>query len=144
MAAAFIGIALAATVGAFATITGLDRERAFYSTVVIVVGSYYALFAVQEPAPGILVWEAGGVLIFAAAAVIGFKTTPWVLVAALAAHGLFDAIHGHLITNPGTPTWWPAFCAAYDVTAAAWLAFRIRNMRPRLDDCRLSQIVSNP
>ena len=123
-----IGIALALAVGAFGMITGLDRERAFYSTVLIVVGSYYALFAVQEPALGILAWETGGVLLFAAAAVIGFKTTPWVLVAALAAHGLFDAIHGHVLANPGTPTWWPAFCSAFDVTAAAWLAFRVRRV----------------
>ena len=123
-----IGIALAVAVGAFATITGLDRERAFYPTVLIVVGSYYALFAVQASAPTVLFWESAGVLLFGAAAVLGFKTSLWIVVAGLGGHGLFDAIHGQVLANPGTPDWWPAFCFAYDVTAAAWLASRIRKM----------------
>ena len=123
-----IGVALAMAVGAFATFTGLDRDRAFYPTVLIVVGSYYALFAVQGSAPTILAWETGGVLLFGAAAVLGFKNSLWIVVAGLAGHGLFDAIHGHVLANPGTPAWWPAFCSAYDLTAAAWLAFRIAGM----------------
>lgn len=121
-----IGITLALSVGAFATIAGLDRERGFYPTVLIVVGSYYALFAVQGSTPSILAWEAAGMLLFAALAVSGFKISLWIVVAGLAGHGLFDAIHGHLFANPGTPAWWPAFCSAYDLTAAAWLAFRIK------------------
>ena len=120
-----IGIALATAVGAFAAISGFDRDRAFYPTVLIVVGSYYALFAIQGSAPTILAWETGGVLLFGAAAVLGFRRSMWIVVAGLAGHGLFDAIHGHMLDNPGTPAWWPGFCSAYDMTAAAWLAFRI-------------------
>jgi len=64
---------------------------------------------------------------FVAAAVMGFKFNVWVIVAALAAHGVFDFVHGYLVTNPGVPVWWPPFCLAYDVTAAAALAwFTIR------------------
>jgi hypothetical protein len=37
---------LALAVGGLATVSGLDRDRAFYPTVTIVVASYYALFAV--------------------------------------------------------------------------------------------------
>jgi hypothetical protein len=120
-----IGIGLAAAVGVFATVTGFDRDRAFYPTVLIVVGSLYVLFAAQASASTILVWETGGLLLFGAAAVLGFKTSLWIVVAGLAGHGLFDAVHGHILANPGTPEWWPAFCSAYDVTAAAWLASRI-------------------
>ena len=104
-----IGIALAIGVGAFASISGFDRDRAFYPTVLIVVGSYYALFAIEGAAPAILALEMGVVLLFVAAAVLGFKTSKWIVVAGLAAHGLFDAVHGHVIANPGTPIWWPAF-----------------------------------
>ena len=40
-----VGIVLAAAVAVFARLTGLDRDRAFYPVVTIVVASYYALFA---------------------------------------------------------------------------------------------------
>ena len=39
------GIGAALAVGAFGTITGLDRERAFYPTILVVIASYYILFA---------------------------------------------------------------------------------------------------
>jgi protein-S-isoprenylcysteine O-methyltransferase Ste14 len=44
------------------------------------------------------------------------------VVAGLALHGIYDFIHPAVITNPGVPTWWPGFCLAYDVIAAAYLA----------------------
>ncbi|MDI1251059.1 MAG: hypothetical protein PSV13_19510 [Lacunisphaera sp.] len=55
------------------------------------------------------------------------QRSPWLLVVGLDGHGVFDFFHGHVITNPGVPPWWPAFCGAYDVTAAvhlAWLLLR--------------------
>jgi len=55
----------------------------------------------------------------------------WIVVAGLAAHGLFDLLHPQLIDNPGVPSFWPMFCMAYDVVAAACLAFLLRRDRPR-------------
>ena len=40
-----IGVILTVAVAAFAAVVGFDRERAFYPTVMIVIASYYALFA---------------------------------------------------------------------------------------------------
>ena len=37
------------------------------------------------------------------------------IVIALAGHGVFDALHGHLLENSGVPVWWPAFCLAFDL-----------------------------
>jgi hypothetical protein len=54
-----------------------------------------------------------------------------VVVPALAAHGVFDLAHGRIISNPGVPPWWPAFCGTYDVTAAAFLAWRLKIGRIR-------------
>ena len=45
----------------------------------------------------------------------------WVVVVALAVHGILDLAHDRVISNPGVPIWWPAFCLAYDLTAAAYL-----------------------
>lgn len=120
-----VGMALALTVGAFATRVGFDRERSFYPTVLMVVGSYYVLFAAEGSTPSILACEAVGTALFAAAAVAGFRNSLWIVVAGLFGHGVFDAFHGHILANAGTPGWWPAFCGTYDVTAAAYLAVRL-------------------
>ena len=36
-----------------------------------------------------------------------------------------DFFHGRFVANPGVPAWWPAFCGAYDVAAAGYLAWRL-------------------
>ena len=41
------GIVLALTVSGLANLVGLDRDRAFYPTVLVVIASYYVLFAVM-------------------------------------------------------------------------------------------------
>ena len=122
----FIGIALSACVALFARKVGLDRDRAFYPTVMIVIASYYVLFAAMSGSVQTVVVESLVMTLFAAAAVAGFKSSAWIVVAALAGHGVFDAVHGHLIDNAGVPAWWPAWCLAYDVGAAAGLAWITR------------------
>jgi hypothetical protein len=118
-----VGIVLALAVGIFARATGLDRGRAFYATVAIVVATYYVLFAVMGGSTQALVVEAIVAAGFVLAATIGFKWSSWLVAAALAGHGVFDAAHGWLYANPGVPEWWPAFCGAYDVTAAVFLVW---------------------
>ena len=121
-----IGIGLSAGVAVFARYVGLDRDRAFYPTVMIVIALYYVLFAVMSGSVETVVIESVVMLLFAAAAVAGFKSSTWIVVVALAAHGVFDAVHGRLIENTGVPAWWPAWCLAYDVGAAAGLAWLLR------------------
>lgn len=120
-----IGVTLALAVASFATLLGLDRERSFYATVTIVVASYYALFAVMGGVTGALIVELFIIAGFVVLAAMGFRFSPWLFVIALAGHGLLDAVHGHVITNPGVPDWWPMFCMSYDLTAAAYLAWRL-------------------
>ena len=118
-----VGIVLALGVAVFARCAGFDRDRAFYPTVVIVVASYYVLFAVLGGSVHALLRESLVMTGFVTAAVLGFRSSPWLVVAALAGHGVLDAFHGHVVDNPGVPPWWPAFCGAYDVAAAACLAW---------------------
>jgi hypothetical protein len=125
------GIVLALTVSGLATVVGLDRDRAFYPTVVLVVASYYVLFAVMGGSGHALLVETLVMTGFLLVAVIGFKKSLWLVVAALAAHGIFDFLHGHVVANPGVPAWWPAFCATYDITAAAFLAWLLKRPHPR-------------
>lgn len=118
-----IGVSLALVVGIMATWTGLDRGRSFYATVTMVVASFYVLFAVMGGPSAPLLTECAVMGVFVVAAIAGFKKTGWLLVAALAGHGVFDiVVHPHCIANPGVPEWWPDFCSSYDLAAALYLA----------------------
>jgi hypothetical protein len=118
-----VGALLALVVGAMATRVRLDRDRAFYPTILIVIASYYALFAVMGGSGHALLAESIAITVFFAAAVVGFKRSLWLVVAALAAHGIFDLFHNRMIANPGVPLWWAQFCITYDVVAAGFLSY---------------------
>ena len=118
-----VGAILALAVGGLATVVGLDRDRVFYPTVLIVIASYYVLFAVMGESTHALVVEAVVATGFLVLAIVGFKYSLWLVVVALAAHGILDVFHDQVIANPGVPAWWPAFCLTYDGVAAGYLAF---------------------
>jgi hypothetical protein len=120
-----IGFILSVAVAGFAAMVGFDRERAFYPTVLIVIASYYVLFAAMGGSRHTLTLEiivAGGFLLLA---VIGFKTNFWLIVAALIGHGVFDFVHRFFIDNPGVPHWWSGFCLAFDGFLGVFLAVRL-------------------
>ena len=122
---AIVGACLAFAVGILATVVRLDRDRAFYPTVAIVIALLYSLFAVMGGSTRALVVEAAVGVGFIVLAVLGFRTSLWLVAVALALHGVFDLVHGSFIANPGVPHWWPPFCLAYDVAAAGYLAWLI-------------------
>ena len=113
---------------------GFARDRSFYATVMIVVATYYLLFAAMAGSVQAFVFESLFAGVFVVAAIVGFRTHLWIAVAALALHGVFDAMHGYLVVNPGVPAWWPAFCGSIDVVLAAGLGAYLRQeaIRSRL------------
>lgn len=124
-----IGVILTLAVAAFAAVIGFDRERAFYSTVVIVIASYYALFAVMGASARTLIIESIVAGVFVLFAVLGFKGNYWLVVAALLGHGVFDFVRHFFIDNPGVPQWWPGFCLASDVVFGGWVALLLIRQR---------------
>jgi hypothetical protein len=121
-----VGMVLAIGVALFARSAGFDRDRAFYPTVMIVIASYYVLFAVMSGSVQTVLLESIVMTGFAIAAVVGFKSSAWIVVGALAAHGVFDLLHSEVVENSGVPVWWPAFCLTYDLGAAASLAWLVK------------------
>jgi hypothetical protein len=113
-------------------------QRWLYSLGLLTLPSLYAFFALQAGEQAVAVKEmiygtpyvvAGLVFAFVgmrqSAVVIG---TFWIL------HGLYDLMHGRLITNVGVPEWYPVFCFSVDVVIGAyviWFSRRIPNANLR-------------
>lgn len=133
-----VGLTLGAAVVWFATVVGLGRDRSFYPTVLIIIGSYYVLFAAMGAPRRIVLAEIVFAGIFLLLAVLGFKRSLWVVVVGSIGHGVFDFVHHFFIDNPGVPRWWPGFCLAFDVMFGVLLAWRLLR-QPRLSDARAPQ-----
>src|SRR5512140_1592801 len=94
-----VGILLSLGAIVLAAGIGFARERSFYSTVLIVIATYYVLFAAMGAERRTLVIEiviASGFILFA---VLGFKGSLWLVAAALVGHGIFDFIRPSLIAK---------------------------------------------
>jgi|SRR4051812_12285529 hypothetical protein len=117
-----VGAGLSVAVFIFALLTGFDRDRVFYPTLLIVTASYYSLFAVMGTSVHALSTETLVASLFVAMAVIGFKKNLWLVGAAFVGHAIFDFFHQRLIDNSGMPASWPGFCLTFDICLAACFA----------------------
>ena len=119
-----VAVILGLAVVGFAATSGFDGDRAFYPTALIVIASYYVLFASMGAASHpTLAIEIAVALVFSVFAVLGFKKSMWLTAAGIAGHGFFDFfVHHALVTNPGMPVWWPGFCGTIDIVIGGWLA----------------------
>jgi len=120
-----LGFSRPLSVAGLAVLIGWDRDRSFYSTVLIVVASYYVLFAVMGASQRTLGIEIAIALGFSLFVILGFKRNLWIVVADLVGHGVFDFVHHLFIANPGVPSWWPGFCLAFDAVLGTFLALRL-------------------
>ena len=121
-----MGIVLALASGALVRLARLDRDRACYPILLIVIAAYYVLFAATGGAPADVWAESIAATVFVTVAIAGFHSSLWWVAAALAGHGVFDSVHQRLIANPGVPAWWPTFCGTFDVVLAGILAGLLR------------------
>lgn len=127
-----IGVGLALFAGLFLSWAGMDRDRAAYPVILIVIAVLYELFAVLGGSTAALWSELLPTAVFVGVSVLGFRTSLWWVVAGLIGHGVYDIFHPAIFTNPGVPVWWPMFCMAYDVVAGAFLAWRLSRGRALL------------
>lgn len=116
-----VGALLAVIVAVIGKVTRFDQDRSFYSTVLIIIASYYVLFAIQGESTDALVREIMIALAFLAVAIFGALRFPLLVGIGIVAHGIFDLVHSAIIHNPGVPFWWPSFCMSIDVFLGLWV-----------------------
>ncbi|MFZ1702040.1 MAG: hypothetical protein WBO10_11690 [Pyrinomonadaceae bacterium] len=126
-----IGIALGLVIGLSMSLVGMDRDRALYPAMMIVIALLYILFAVMGGSTQALLIESTVAAIFIGLAIAGFRSTLWLVAAALIGHGIFDVLHSRLFDNPGVPVWWPPFCLAADIALGAYLGWLLISSRVR-------------
>jgi hypothetical protein len=92
-----------------------------YALGLAVIAAVYVGFAVADGRPEVLAVEVAVTCAFVAVAAAAVPALPWLVVAGLVGHGLKDLWQHrtHFVRNT---RWWPPFCAAVDVVAAALIA----------------------
>ena len=88
-------------------------------TLVLIAGNYIG-FAFKDGRPKTVALEFTTAVAFAASAWVGLNGHPLVIVAALAAHGVWDVLH-HNMMKTDIPRWYVPFCAICDWIMAAGL-----------------------
>ena len=114
-------------------------ERWVYSVGLLTLPSLYACFALRAGEQAVAVREmiygipyvvAGLMFTF-----VGVRQSAIVVGLLWLLHGLYDLVHGRLITNPGVPGWYPIWCCVVDVVIGSYLLWLSR----RIPDANLRQ-----
>jgi hypothetical protein len=116
-----LGLLCAVAIAVAGRCSGFEKDRSFYPTVLIVIASYYLLFAAM--ANEAIIAESLGLAMFSGIALVGAFLAPWLVGAGIILHGVFDLTHSHFIDNRGVPSWWAAFCATVDFALGLWVIY---------------------
>ncbi len=92
-----------------------------YALSLILIASVYIGFAVADGRPIVIAVESGVAAVFVVVAAAAITGPAWLLVIGLAGHGLKDLWQHRRQFVAGT-RWWPPFCCAVDLVAAALIA----------------------
>jgi hypothetical protein len=94
------------------------------SFLLVVIASIYYGFAFLSTHKGARIIEIIVASAFVMMAIFGLWISPWILIAGLFLHGLWDiAHHTKMFRLAKIPEWYVPFCAAYDWVIAVYLTF---------------------
>ncbi|MGY1738148.1 hypothetical protein [Geodermatophilus sp. SYSU D00684] len=96
-------------------------DATVYALGLVLIAAVYIGFAVADGRARVIAVETVVAAVFVVAAAAGVTGSAWLLVAGLAGHGLKD-LWQHRTRFVANTRWWPPFCAAVDVVAAALIA----------------------
>lgn len=115
------GAALALVVATLARLVKIDQHRLFAPGVLVVIALSYVGFALDSGSSQIIIQELTAAFLFLILAIAGGAFYIPIAIFGLLLHGVFDVFHNNFVLNPDVPTWWPAFCAGFDLTVALWV-----------------------
>lgn len=117
----FIGALLSVIVLFQTKIMGLEDNKGFFTSLLVVIPTYYILFAYVST--GLILEEIIVSLLFIIIATIGALYSFFIIGIGLVLHGVFDLVHDSFINNPGVPNWWTLFCAGADFVLGLWILY---------------------
>ncbi len=97
-------------------------ELLVYAQGLAVAALIYVAFAVAGGDSGALGVELLGLGAFAAAAVLGWRWTPWILAFGWAAHTGWDAAR---LAEPHVPDWYAIACLAFGLLLAGYIGITV-------------------
>lgn len=123
------GLLAAISIVLLGKVTRQADTVAFYCTVLTGIALVYVLFAVMTGTTSTIVAESAIAAVFVALSIGAARWDPpraaaLLIVAGLVAHGLYDLVHGAVVTNTAVPGWWPTFCGVVDVVLGGWVLTR--------------------
>lgn len=124
-----VGALGAVALSVFGRISGFEKDRSFYPTVLIVIALLYLLFAAIDGRTSVVMIEALFTLIFCGFAIAGYYRGCHIVAVGIAAHGAFDYLHQFFIEDRGVPVWWPGFCAVIDILIGLYVWFGVCQRR---------------
>lgn len=120
-----IGVVLTAMLLLISVMTGLARERGVYPVTLMAIALFYIVFAFEHGGPTEIIVQSMIGILFFLLAILGYKTSLYIVAAGLIMHGLFDMAYSGVASNP-SPEWWAPLCLAIDVVLGVFLIFSIK------------------
>jgi len=118
---ATVGGSLACATAALLASGVIPSPLAFHSLLLAAIAWIYVGFALQDGRASAVGLEGVVAFVFFAAALLGLVYTPYLIAVGFVAHALWDLLHHEGAGGIGTslPSWYPRFCAVYDIVHAA-------------------------
>lgn len=127
---AIIGAAVGVVTIVFARF--IRGERWLYALGLLTLPSLYASFALRagEQAVGVkeMIYGVPFVVAGLLFAFVSVRQSAVVVGVFWLLHGLYDLVHGQLITNSGVPVWYPIFCFVVDAVIGVYLLWLSRRV----------------
>ena len=118
---ATVGASLACATAALLASGVIPSPLAFHSLLLAAIAWIYVGFSLQDGRGSAVAIEGVVAFGFFVAALLGLVYTPYLIAVGFVAHALWDVLHHDGAGGIGTsvPSWYPRFCAVYDIAHAA-------------------------
>lgn len=125
-----IGILLGIALGAGLVLAAMRvPQRLGRLGLLLAISAFYLAFAFMEGDMGAAMLHSAVLLLFVGLGFWAWQHSPAALALAIMAHGIFDMVL-HASAGHVGPDWWPAFCAAVDISLGLGLLLFDRKSRP--------------